>query len=79
MPVMRDTDLAGISQHREVCTTSRDQMVRPVPNLNARDFTAAKPIRFWGSDVRTQARFLDLAIVRDAFGYRIVGRAMAWI
>jgi hypothetical protein len=46
---------------------------------NARDFTTAKPNRFWGSDVRTRAGFLDLAIVRDAFSHRIVGRAMAWI
>jgi hypothetical protein len=46
MPVMRDTDLAGISQRREACTTSRNQMVRPVPNLNPHDFTAAKPNRF---------------------------------
>ena len=76
---MRGTDLAGISRRRDVCTTSRDQTARPVPNLDARDFTAVEPNQFWVSAVRPRAGFLYLAIVRDAFSYRIVGRAMAWI
>ncbi|GJD66752.1 hypothetical protein MPEAHAMD_6950 [Methylobacterium frigidaeris] len=60
-------------------TTRRDQEARPAPDLVDRSFAADEPNRLWVADITyipTNAGFLYLAIVLDAFSRRIVGWSM---
>jgi putative transposase len=78
--LMREAGLVGAS-HRPggPVTTRRDQEARPAPGLVDRNFVAEAPNRLWVADITyvpTAAGFLYLAVVLDAFSWRIVGWAM---
>lgn len=79
--LMRTAGIAGISRRRgSVVTTRRDKEGRPAPDLVDRNFAASAPNRLWVADITfipTDAGFLYLAVVLDAFSRRIVGWAMA--
>lgn len=78
--LMRAAGIAGVSRRRSVVTTRRDREARPAPDLVDRNFTAERPNQLWVADITfipTQAGFLYLAVVLDAFSRRIVGWSMA--
>ena len=79
--LMRGAGLVGASHRRGgPATTRRGETSRPVPDLVDRDFTAGRPNRLWVADITfvpTAAGFLYLAVVLDAWGRRVVGRATA--
>lgn len=77
--LMREAGLRGVSRHRWICTTRRDERARPAPDLVQRQFHADQPNRLWVADatyIPTLAGFLYLAVVLDVFSRRIVGWAM---
>jgi putative transposase len=79
--LMRAAGIAGVSRRRgSVVTTRRDKEARPAPDLVDRNFAVSAPNRLWVADITfipTDAGFLYLAVVLDAFSRRIVGWAMA--
>ena len=78
--LMRAAGLAGVSRRKGAVTTVRDHRARPAPDLVNRAFTAEAANRLWVADITyipTQAGFLYLAVVLDAFSRRIVGWSMA--
>jgi len=78
--LMRAAGIVGVSRRRGVVTTRRDPDARPAPDLVDRNFTAERPNQLWVADITfipTQAGFLYLAVVLDAFSRRIVGWSMA--
>jgi putative transposase len=59
---------------------NQDRKQPTAPDLVDRDFTASGPDELWAADttyVPTNAGYLYLAVVLDAFSRRIVGWAMA--
>ena len=79
--LMRQTGLEGASRRRCTSITQRDRKAQPAPDLVQRDFTADRANQLWVADIKyisTQAGFLYLAVVVDAFSRRVVGWAMAW-
>lgn len=78
--LMRQAGLEGVSRRRRPSTTRRDPAAQPAPDLVQRGFRAERPARLWVADIKfipTQAGFLYLAVVVDAFSRRVVGWAMA--
>jgi putative transposase len=78
--LMRAAGLTGVSRRRGVKTTRRGKGAEPAADLVKRDFSAARPNELWVADITyipTQAGFLYLAVVIDAFSRRVVGWSMA--
>jgi len=77
---MKEAGLKGVSRRKRPSTTIRKDPERPAPDLVQRDFTAEKPDELWVADITyvpTDAGYLYLAVVLDAFSRRVVGWAMA--
>lgn len=77
--LMKAAGLKGVSRRKRPSTTIRKESARPAPDLVERDFTASGPDELWVADITyvpTQAGYLYLAVVLDAFSRRIVGWAM---
>ena len=78
--LMRQVGLEGVSRRRGRKTTTRDEKADPAPDLVEREFTADSPDELWVADITyvpTQAGFVYLAVVVDAFSRRVVGWALA--
>jgi putative transposase len=78
--LMRDAGLAGVHRRRHVRTTRRAAGASAAPDLVGRDFSASGPDRLWVADITylpTDAGFLYLAAVVDAWSRRVVGWSMA--
>ncbi|QDE68578.1 transposase [Myxococcus xanthus] len=78
--LMRAARLEGVSRRRWCVTTTRDERVRPAPDLVDRKFVAPGPDQLWVADITyipTHAGFLYLAVVLDAWSRKVVGWAMA--
>jgi putative transposase len=79
--LMRELGIEGVTRRRfRTGTTKRDAKARTAPDLVNRDFAAERPDQLWVADithVRTWAGWLYLAVVLDAWSWRIVGWAMA--
>jgi putative transposase len=78
--LMRDAGLAGVHRRRHVRTTRRAAGASAAPDLVGRDFNASGPDRLWVADITylpTDAGFLYLAAVVDAWSRRVVGWSMA--
>ena len=78
--LMREEGIEGASRRRrKAATTVRDADARPAPDLVDRNFHADGPDRLWVADitcVRTDAGWLYVAVVVDAWSRRVVGWAM---
>ena len=77
--LMKEAGLRGVSRRKRTSTTTREG-ARPAPDLVERDFTASGPDLLWVADITyvpTDAGYLYLSVVLDAFSRRIVGWAMA--
>ena len=77
--LMHMAGIRGVSRRRAVCTTRRSDQGRKAPDLVNRDFTAPSRDRLWVADITyvpTQAGFLYLSVVIDAFSRRVVGWSM---
>jgi putative transposase len=77
---MRAADLQGVSRRKGPRTTRRQSGDQPAPGLVQRNFCAAGLDRLWVADitfVATQAGWLYLAVVVDAWSRRVVGWVMA--
>jgi putative transposase len=76
---MREAGIAGVHRRRHVVTTVRDHAVAGAPDLVRRDFHPSGPDRLWVADITalpTDAGFLYLAMVLDAWSRRVVGWSM---
>lgn len=77
--LMKMDGLRGVSRRKRPSTTVRNDRRRPAPDLVDRDFTVSEPDELWVADityVSTNAGYLYLAVVLDAFSRRVVGWAM---
>lgn len=77
---MKEAGLRGVSRGKRPSTTVQGGRSHSIPDLVDRDFTAEGPDELWVADITyvpTEAGFLYLAVVHDAFSGRIVGWAMA--
>lgn len=77
--LMRTAGLQGVSRRRRVCVI-RDPNAVSAPDLVKRDFTVDGPDRLWVADITyvpTDAGFLYLAVVIDAWSRLAVGWSMA--
>lgn len=77
--LMNELGIYGASRRRWITTTTRDQRLRPAPDLVNRKFTASKPNELWVADITyipTWEGFLFLSVVLDVFSRRIVGWSM---
>ena len=75
--LMKEAGLKGVSRRKRPSTTVRESSARPAPDLVDRNFTAERPDELWVADitdVSTEAGYLYLAVVLDAFSRRIVSR-----
>ena len=78
--LMKAADLKGASRRKRPSTTTQEEGARPAPDLVERDFTAEEPDELWVADITcvpTDAGYLYLSVVLDAFSRRVVGWAMA--
>jgi Transposase and inactivated derivatives len=78
--LMKEAGLRGISRRKRPSTTVQGGRSHAIPDLVDRDFTAESPDELWVADITyvpTEAGFLYLAVVLDAFSRRVVGWAMA--
>lgn len=78
--LMREAGLRGVTRRRGQRTTVRDLDGRPAPDLVDRDFSVTDRNQLWVADITyvpTNAGFLYLAVVLDAWSRRIVGWSMA--
>lgn len=79
--LMRQAKLVGACHRRGgPVTTRRDADARSAPDLVDRNFTATGPDQLWVADITyvpTNAGFLYLAVVLDAWSRKIVGWSMA--
>ena len=78
--LMRETGIEGVSRRRRWNTTKRDPEAQPAADLVEREFRSDAPDRLWVADITyvpSQAGFIYLAVVVDAFSRRAVGWAMA--
>ena len=78
--LMRAARIEGVSRRRRGKTTRRASGVQPAADLVERDFSASGPDELWVADITyvpTQAGFLYLAVVVDAWSRRVVGWSMA--
>jgi putative transposase len=77
--LMKAAGLRGVSRRKRPSTTIQDESARPAPDLVERDFDAEEPDELWVADITyvpTDAGYLYLAVVLDAFSRRVVGWAM---
>ncbi len=75
--LMRAARIEGVSRRRRGKTTRRASGAQPAVE---RDFSASGPDELWVADITyvpTQAGFLYLAVVVDAWSRRVVGWSMA--
>jgi len=75
---MRAAGIAGVSRRRARPTTTVADGSAPAKDLVNRNFTAEAPNRLWVADITyvpTDAGFLYLAVVLDAFSRKVVGWA----
>lgn len=78
--LMRAASIQGVSRRQWVTTTRRDPTAHSAPDLVQRNFRAAGPNQLWVADITyvpTDAGFLSLAVVLDAWSQRVIGWAMA--
>jgi len=78
--LIREAGIEGVSRRRRWNTTKRDPQAQPAADLAEREFRSEAPDRLWVADstyVPTEAGFIYLAVVVDAFSRRVVGWAMA--
>ena len=78
--LMRAAGIEGVSRRRTRKTTRRAAGDQPAADLVDRDFSASGPDELWVADITyvpTQAGFLYLAVVVDAWSRRVVGWSMA--
>ena len=78
--LMRAAGIEGVSRRRTRKTTRRAAGTQPAADLVDRDFSASGPDELWVADITyvpTQAGFLYLAVVVDAWSRRVVGWSMA--
>ena len=78
--LMRLEGLQGVSRRKGPRTTRRGESSPQAPDLVQRKFTAERANELWVADITyvpTQAGFLYLAVVLDAWSRRVVGWAMA--
>ena len=78
--LMKEAGLRGVSRRKGPSTTVRGTRNHSIPDLVDRDFTTESPDELWVADITyvpTNAGFLYLAVVLDAFSRRVVGWAMA--
>ena len=78
--LMKEAGIRGASRRRRKAgLTRRDRKARPAPDLVNRNFAVERPDQLWVADltyVRTQAGWLYVAVVVDAWSRRVVGWAM---
>lgn len=78
--LMREAGIEGVSRRRRWNTTKRDPQAQPAADLVECQFRSDAPDRLWVADITyvpTEAGFIYLAVVVDAFSRRVVGWAMA--
>ena len=78
--LMRAAEIEGVSQRRKGKTTRQAPKAQPAADLVGRDFSASSPDEPWVADITyvpTQAGFLYLAVVVNAWSRRVVGWSMA--
>ncbi len=78
--LMRAAEIEGVSRRRKAIMTRRAPGAEAAEDLVDRDFSAAGHDELWVADITyvpTQAGFLYLAVVLDAWGRRVVGWSMA--
>ena len=78
--LIRAAEIEGVSRRRKAVTTRRAPGAEAAEDLVDRDFSAAGPDELWVADITyvpTQAGFLYLAVVLDAWSRRVVGWSMA--
>ena len=78
--LMKAAGLRGASRRKRPSTTIREESAQPAPDLVERDFSASGPDELWVADITyvpTDAGYLYLSVVLDAFSRRVVGWAMA--
>ena len=78
--LMHQAGLEGVSRRKGRKTTTRDEKADPAPDLVEREFTADSPDELWIADITyipTQAWFVYLTVVVDAFSRRVFGWALA--
>lgn len=77
--LMREAGLRGVSRRKSAVTTTRSS-ASAAEDLVKRDFEAEKPDELWVADITyvpTDAGFLYLSVVLDAFSRKVVGWKMA--
>lgn len=77
--LMADRNIAGVSRRKWVRTTTREDTVRPAPDLVQRQFTATRPNQVWVADITAIATWegwVYLAATQDMWSRRIVGWAL---
>ena len=77
---MRAAGIEGVSRRRKGNTTRREPGAEAAKDLVDRDFSASAADELWVADITyvpTQAGFLYLAVVLDAWNRRVVGWSMA--
>ena len=78
--LMKAAGLRGASRRKRPSTTIREESAQPAPDLVERDFSASGPDELWVADITyvpTDAGYLYLSVILDAFSRRVVGWAMA--
>ena len=78
--LMRAAGVQGVSRRKWVTTTTREPTARSAPDLVRRNFRAQGSNQLWVADITyvpTDAGFLYLAVVLDAWSRRVIGWAMA--
>jgi len=78
--LMRVAGIQGVTRRKHRGTTRRNPEAQSAADLVNRKFTSAAPNELWVADITyvpTQAGFLYLAVVVDAFSRRVIGWAMA--
>lgn len=77
---MRESQLCAKGKRRRMVTTKRDVSHPVVPNVLARDFTAAEPDKKWVTDITsipTAQGWLYLAVILDLYSRMVVGWSMS--
>ncbi len=78
--LMRAAGIEGVSRRQKGNTTRREPGAEAAKDLVDRDFSASVADELWVADITyvpTQASFLYLAVVLDAWSRRVVGWSMA--
>lgn len=77
--LMREADIQGVTRRKKRPRTTSPGTC-PADDLVKRDFTASSPDELWVADITyvpTDAGFLYLAVVLDAFSRKVIGWKMA--